>query len=840
MRNKIKYLISVFMIIVLSSVCSVASAADDEAVYILNSLGIVKGNIGDIEADKQLSRADAAVWIYNLLGDGATYDYSVFDDVTPGTKKADAVTELYMRKIVFGEEKKFRPNDTITRLEFFSMITNMLGYEEVAEIYGDYPTGILKLMSAMGVDKGVTADSDKLTIKTAARYLVNALEADALEYEFRNGEISYKKSSGAVMNELLDVYLAEGRVEANSMTTLTKPEAEDNRIVIDGKKYTAGFDGADDLLGLFVKAYVHIDNDDDGTVLAAVKKPNRYTEFSVASSDIKESSTRTRLVYDDGGSREDSVKINSAADIIYNGAAYPDATVEEIYPNYGELRLVDRDNDGVYDIVFVTAYSPFVSDGADALRRKLLNKYSGESFENVFVADESDEISITDVFGEDMEFSDITENTVAFIAKPKTGDANRYKIVLSQKSVKGSASHIDISEGTIVIDDEEYSLSDAVTNALANGCLDNLELGKEYSFYFDIYDSVFFYEKDKPKSGYAYIKRAYMDEEADTPYVKLFCEDGEWRVMEVREKVNADNVRMEAADFVRSATVNEIVKYETDADGRLKSIEYPIVTSIDDPNYESYLKKERFTKVNIISERWLLNSQSFEGKYYTPKLECVFTIPSDGNDEDFKITSLSVASEARYSLAMYDLDEFSYGRIAVQTANDEVGLNYTDYMMIVDKVNKMYINDEVVSVVSGYLNGEKVSFTGKDETTFAALKRGDIIRTKYNYASKANGYELCKKANNFDTTSLGAYSELSSCTYVRGYVSAVDAAGGRFRMKDVLNGVSYALRSNTVVTLYDADDNVAQPGTLNDLLAGDYVVLRLRGAEFLELIIIKN
>lgn len=839
MRNKIKCLLSVIMIIMLASVCSVASAAEDESVYILNSLGIVKGDIEDIETDKQLSRADAAVWIYNLLGNGGTYDYSVFDDVTPGTKKADAVTELYMRKIVFGEEKKFRPTDTITKLEFFSMISNMLGYEEVAQIYGDYPTGLLKLMSAMGVDKGVKADSDKLTIDTAARYLVNALEADALEYEFRNGEISYKKSSGAVMNELLDVYITEGLVEANSMTTLSKPESEDSRIVIGGQKYTAGFDGADDLLGMYVKAYVHIDNDDDGTVLAAVKKPNRYTEFSVAVSDIKDSSTRTRLVYDDRG-REDSVKISPSADIIYNGAAYPDATVEEIYPDYGELRLIDSDNDRVYDIVLVTAYSPFVSDGADALRRRLLNKYSGDTFESIFTADDSDEISITDIFGEDMEFSDITENTVAFIAKPKTGDADRYKIVLSQKSVKGAASHIDITDGTIVIDDEEYDLSDAVANALANGCLDNLEFGKEYSFYFDIYDSVFFYEKDKPKSGYAYIKRAYMDNEADTPYVKLFCEDGEWRVIEVREKVTVGDARMEAEDFVRSATVNEVVKYETDSDGRLKSIEYPIATSIDDPNYESYLKKGRFTKVNIVSERWLLNSQSFEGKYYTPKLECVFTIPDNGNDEDFKIASLSVASEARYSLTMYDLDEFSYGKIAVQKANDEVGLNYTDNMFIVDKVNKMYINDEVVSVVSGYMNGEKLSFTGKDETTFSALKRGDIIRTKYNYASKANGYELCKKANNFDTTSLTSYSELSSCGYVKGYVSSVDAAGGRFRMKDILNGVSYALRSNTIVTLYDADDNVAQPGTLNDLLAGDYVVLRLRGAEFLELIIIKN
>ena len=86
--------------------------------------------------------------------------------------------------------------------------------------------------------------------------------------------------------------------------------------------------------------------------------------------------------------------------------------------------------------------------------------------------------------------------------------------------------------------------------------------------------------------------------------------------------------------------------------------------------------------------------------------------------------------------------------------------------MIVDKVQLTVVENEVVSVVYGFMNGKKVSFTGRDEHTFAGLKRGDIIRTKYNYGAQAVGYQLVHTyGNEDDVTAISDYTNISNNSY---------------------------------------------------------------------------
>lgn len=840
MMNKIKYLLFLIIVMLFQSVCGVMAADSNDSVEILNSLGIIKGELEDIEEDRKLTRSEAAVWIYNMVGGSQEYDFCVFEDVTTGTKAANAVMALYEMNIVSGDGTKFRPSDTITRNEFYAMLCNAIGYSEIAKMKGGYPVGVVDVMSDLGVSRGVSSNVDALTVGQAAQYMVNTLKADALEYGLKSGDISYKNSKKTVMNEFLDIYVVKGWVEANSRTSLYSPNGGvKDGITIDGTVYNAGIDNADDLLGLYVEAYVHMDDKDDGTVVAAVCKTGKYTEILIDAFDIYDSSTRTNVEYAKGNKR-DSEKISVTADIIYNGVAYPDATVDEIYPDYGEVRLLDRDGDNVFDVIFVTAYTPVISDGVDAVTGKIINKYTGDGFESVIEIDQEDEVTIIDVFGEPMELSDITVNTVAFVKKPKTGDATQYEIVLSQKSAKGSVTDVDYEEGIIVIDGKELIMSGAVEKAVVNGSIKALSLGKQYTFYFDIFDRIVYYEKIEEQKGYGYVYKIYTDDFEEKYSIKMFCADNEWKTFPLPEKLYCDSVRMKAADFVASAKKNELVKYELDDEGRIKSLEYPVLTDVEDPQYKKHIKDGRFTKVNINNERWLLNLKSFEGKYYTPDIEYVFAVPSDGNTANFKMIDFSVSSESRYTLSMYELDEFSYGKIALVTATNDVSLSYTDNCMIVDKVKLTAVENEVVSVVYGFMNGQNVSFTGRDEHTFAGLKRGDIIRTKYNYGSQAVGYELVNRFGSYDVTNINDYTNISNNKIIKCYASDIDYNKKRIRMDDVLSGISYELRSDTVITVYDSINEVAKSGTINDLTKGDYIILRTRGGYFHELLIIKK
>jgi len=829
------------MLVALCNICSVTAASEDESVGILNSIGIIKGEIEDIKTEEKLSRANAALWMYNLLGGTEEYDYSVFEDVTSGTKTANAIMGLYKMNIIAGYGAKFRPNDNITPNEFLTMLCNTIGYSKLAESRGGYPVGVMQVMSELGVTGGVNVGSDSLTLGQAARLVMNALKANALEFVIIGDSVSYKKSDKQVMNEFLDLYLVKGLVTANSRTSLYKANGgKKNSITIGNDTYTAGLTNADDLLGLYVEAYVHIDSDDEGTVVAAVKRENMYSELSICASDIEASSTRTNVVYNDND-RIRNKRISATADIIYNGVAYPDAAVSEIYPDYGEIRLIDSNNDNEFDIVFVTAYIPVISGGVDTVTGKIINKYKGSGFESIIDIDENDEIAITDIFGESMELSDITENTVAFIKKPKTGDTHRYEIVISQKSIKGKISEIS-AEDTFSVGDNEYKLSDAAKNAIAGGLIDELRIGKQYTLYFDIYDEVIFYELEQESEGYGYIKRAYLKRRDGDYIVEMFCTDNEWKTFKLRDKIRCDGVTVKASDFVDSAAVKEIVKYELDGNGLLRSIEYPILTSLDDPDYKQLTKQKAFTKVNINNERWLTNTKSYEGKYYTPNIEYVFSVPADGNESDFKITSFSASSEVRYTLSMYELDEFSYGKIALIEATDTLSINYRDSLIVVDKVINAYVNEEIVSVVSGFMNGQNVSFTGKDVNTFSGLKCGDVIRTKYNYGNKAVGYDLVHSfgTESSDISVISAWNKISEENPIKGIASKVDYRGGRIRMDGILDGISWQVRSNTTITVYDSFNKKVKSGTINDLTEGDYIIIRHHGGEFLELLIIKK
>lgn len=869
MKSKLRYVLCILAISIFSpifTVCNAESTPEHNSAEILNSLGIIKGEIADIKLDDRLSRASAALWISNLLGNTEEYSYSVFEDVSTGTKTSDAIMGLYKMGIIAGYGNKFRPNDTITQNEFYSMLCNAIGYSEIVKLYGGYPSGAIRIMSELGVNRGVGAAPDGLTLGKAACLIVNTLNSNALETEFKGNSISYRKSNKSIMNELLDLYLVKGWVEANSRTSLYKADGgKANSITIDEETYFAKINNADDLLGLYVEAYVHIDFDDSGTVVAAVCQDGMYKEISVNARDIKDSSTRTKVVYNENNTTI-TKNISVTADIIYNGVAYPDATIDEIYPNCGEIRLIDRNGDNVFDIVFVTSYSPVIADGVDQIAGKIINKYTGSGFESVIDISKEDKVKMIDTFGELIELSDITENAVVFINKPKTGDTSRYEIVVSQKPLKGQVSSVDLQEGICVVGDAEYKISGTAERAIKNGCQTPLKSGKQYTLYFDIYDEVIFYEIGEDVKEYGYIYKIRSEKREDYYYVDMLCEDGEWRKIRLREKIKCDDSTVTAEEFFDSATLNEIVKYELNDKGELKSIEYPILTSVNDPNYRTYTKQKRFTKVNIVStdsdrQRWYINTKAIGGKYYTPNIEYRFFVPSDGDKNNFSVSKFSPKEDYNYNLSMYDIDEFGYGKVVMEagTAASSVSYHSTDSFMIVEKTYTAYVDEEEVSVLSGFMNGQKMSFTGEDKTVFTGLNKGDIIRVKYpdggNKVAKIERVIVSSgSADNSPATVINGWikdkisgTNVTDKSIYRGKVSKVDYAGGRIGMlnmvydsaADVYCDITWRAVTDTMFNVYDSVNEEAKSGSINDIVAGDDILIRHHGGKLEEVLILK-
>lgn len=87
-------------------------------------IGIMNGvSSTRFEPNKKLTRAEAAMMLYNLEGGGASYTRYSFKDVKAGAWYADAVEWMYKKGITSGVTRdRFGVNEYITRQDFVTLV----------------------------------------------------------------------------------------------------------------------------------------------------------------------------------------------------------------------------------------------------------------------------------------------------------------------------------------------------------------------------------------------------------------------------------------------------------------------------------------------------------------------------------------------------------------------------------------------------------------------------------------------------------------------------------------------------------------------------------------------
>lgn len=101
-----------------------------EPVKRVYELGLMNGvSSSEFKPNKYLTRAEAAMILYNLKGTGESYIKYSFKDVKAGDWYADAVEWMYRNSITSGvTEKRFGVNEYITRQDIVTLIYRM--YED--------------------------------------------------------------------------------------------------------------------------------------------------------------------------------------------------------------------------------------------------------------------------------------------------------------------------------------------------------------------------------------------------------------------------------------------------------------------------------------------------------------------------------------------------------------------------------------------------------------------------------------------------------------------------------------------------------------------------------------
>ena len=516
---------------------------DDDTYYnnalkVCSALGIITGyDDGSVKPEATVTRAEMATIILRMIANAGTSAYqNVFTDVTDAHWAADTIQTAVEQNIVNGMgDGTFVPDGPVKYEQVIKMIVCAMNYGTDAENAGGYPQGYLAVGgSTLKLLTGVNgASGEDMPRGEVIKSVYNALKASYRGIkEFKNGYPVYE-TRDTLGIEKFDMYEEEGVLTTTpNITIASGSKTKKGVITIDGVDYKCDFN-VDEYVATKVKFYYIDDKSDDNKVIAMFSMGRSVENtFDAKDIDIIETSGSNPVIKaysSESSSTTKTYKIKDAT-FVYNDtiittalfAQHVDTSLisfdEFLKPAVGSIKIVDYDNDGFYDIVFVDSYETMLVTSATS--EKLNGKIYGVNTTIEYDLDDSAyEIHVTknDVAAS---VKNLRKNDVASIKRNLAGD--KLTIVVTGESVTGSVTAVgtEDNEMTATINGQVYKVD---VNAASD-----IKTGIAGTFYLDKFDRVGYASLNGALSeneSYAYIEKAYYNDENEL-VIRLYTQEG--------------------------------------------------------------------------------------------------------------------------------------------------------------------------------------------------------------------------------------------------------------------------------------------------------------------------
>ena len=177
-----------------------------EAMKVMNAVGVFTGKDGKLAPKDNLTRAEAAKLIAYLdLGETIAEtlpEVEVFPDVPASHWASKYVAYCADAGIIQGSDGKFLPDDPLSGYAFGAYLLAVLGYDRNIEgmTGADWQIATAKLMSSNGIATNVEkAGAATLDREEAAQYCLNALKATTVDYESKGVNVTMSDGSSVVI-----------------------------------------------------------------------------------------------------------------------------------------------------------------------------------------------------------------------------------------------------------------------------------------------------------------------------------------------------------------------------------------------------------------------------------------------------------------------------------------------------------------------------------------------------------------------------------------------------------------------------------------------------------------
>ncbi len=423
-------------------VCTVPALAEDtlyddeltHAFDVLSQLGVFseKNNL-EIDLEERVSRGDFILSVMNLIGmENLPHNEDIegFSDVTASNKYYNSVMAGVSLGFIHGSgDGSFKPNEKITASAAVKILVSLLGYEDVAQNKGGYPSGYFAKANELNLTDGVSFGSDdRITMRDVIILLYNTILADTLVIDSISGDsVSYSVNDGGILAQYRGIYKSKGKLLGSSSVLLCSSERPaKGEIIIDNKVYRYAQNNANELMGMSVEYYY----DKDDNIIALVDEYEANTVRIITTEDIVGYSNNKYSYYD--GNKLKYINISKDADVAYNGSVLSSFTASYLVPANGQVKFIDTNGDNSADSVIIDDYDIYVVNGADSQNEIIYDKYIPGKTLNL---GEYESYYITDEIGNNLKISDLSQNTVVSVSA--SADKSVAKLFCSNSEMEG-------------------------------------------------------------------------------------------------------------------------------------------------------------------------------------------------------------------------------------------------------------------------------------------------------------------------------------------------------------------------------------------------------------------
>lgn len=351
----------------------------ENAITLLEALGIETVSRGTEKYN--VTRQEFAESIYRVLagagfGEGMA-EAAAFSDVTDA-KYIPYVNALARLKILSGySDGTFRPMNTVSLNEAFTVIVRMLGYDVIAEANGGYPGGYYLTAVNLGIAKGIDLSAESLTFGDLAIILKNTLLADVkTKNSFSSdGKIEFSDETTSLLYSVHKIDIIKDIVNGIDITKLSgESSVPPWNILVGDKLLDIGKLEPNELLGYSVEAYYNYETD----TLVHIEKTKKNTDKVIDVTDIIRIENNEIVTIVNGKEFKD--RYSALVDFVYNNGATEEALDLSLFDRKnGTVALIDNNGDKVYDVVKADVYYDVVVDYVSPAERKVYDLATGKA-----------------------------------------------------------------------------------------------------------------------------------------------------------------------------------------------------------------------------------------------------------------------------------------------------------------------------------------------------------------------------------------------------------------------------------------------------------------------------